>query len=74
MKEFLLAQCKRQHCETLDDFYAAIGYGGIILSRIMTRIKEDYQRLIKAENIQPEKLVTVTRTRHNNGEVYRKYG
>lgn len=69
MKEFLLAQCKRQHCETLDDFYAAIGYGGIILSRIMTRIKEDYQRLIKAENIQPEKLVTVTRTRHNNGGV-----
>lgn len=69
MKEFLLAQCKRQHCETLDDFYAAIGYGGIILSRIMTRIKEDYQRLIKAENIQPEKLVTVTRTHHNNGGV-----
>ena len=66
MKEFCLHSVKA--LET-DDFYAAIGYGGIILSRIMTRIKEDYQRLIKAENIQPEKLVTVTRTRHNNGGV-----
>jgi guanosine-3',5'-bis(diphosphate) 3'-pyrophosphohydrolase len=69
MKDFLFSQAKKQHCETLDDFYAAIGYGGIILSRIMTRIKDDYLRLVKAENIQPETLITATRTRHNNGGV-----
>lgn len=39
-----------QHCESLEDFYAAIGYGGVLLSRIMPRIKEDYLRLVKAEN------------------------
>ena len=32
MEEFLLAQSKKQHCATLDDFYAAIGYGGVLLS------------------------------------------
>jgi len=69
MKEFLMMQAKKQHCETLEDFYAAIGYGGILLSRIMTRIKEDYLRLVKAENIQPENIVPPTRTRRNNGGV-----
>ncbi len=69
MKKFLSAQVKKQHCATIDDFYAAIGYGGIILSRIMARIKDDYLRLIKAENIKPESLVTTTRRRGNNGGV-----
>lgn len=34
---------KRQHCESVDDFYAAIGYGGIVVSRLMPKIKEDYK-------------------------------
>ena len=67
MKEFLLAQCKRQHCENLEDFFAAIGYGGVLLSRIMPRIKEDYLRLVKAENLQPG--VTAAPKNYNNGGV-----
>ena len=35
----------------------------------MARIKDDYLRLIKAENIKPESLVTTTRRRGNNGGV-----
>ena len=35
---------KRHNCSTVDDFYAAIGYGGVILSRIMQRLKERYQK------------------------------
>lgn len=69
LKEFLLSQAKKQHCESLEDFYAAIGYGGIFLSRIMARIKDDYLRLIKAENIQPESLITPPRRRGSNGGV-----
>jgi GTP pyrophosphokinase len=69
MKDFLLTESKKQHCDTLDDFFAAIGYGGIILSRIMPRIKDDYLRLVKTENIQPEKVITTTRRHHNNGGV-----
>ena len=70
MKDFLTSESKKQHCDSIDDFYAAIGYGGIILSRIMPRIKEDYLRLIKTENIQnlqPENLPS--RPHHNNGGV-----
>ncbi|MDP4120619.1 MAG: bifunctional (p)ppGpp synthetase/guanosine-3',5'-bis(diphosphate) 3'-pyrophosphohydrolase [Bacillota bacterium] len=35
---------KKQHCNNMEDFYAAIGYGGIQLWRIMPRIKEEFQK------------------------------
>lgn len=44
LSEFLAPDLKRHNCETMDDFYAAIGYGGIILSKIMPRIKDDYTK------------------------------
>lgn len=40
--EFLSADIKRHNCETLDDFYAAIGYGGVQLSKIVPRLRDDY--------------------------------
>ena len=33
--------------ETIEDFLAAIGYGGVSLARIMPRIKEEYLRYVK---------------------------
>ncbi len=69
MERFIEEESSKQHCESVEDFYAAIGYGGILLSRIMPRIKEDYQKLVKAENIQPETAVTAPKPRHNNGGV-----
>ena len=32
------------NCETLDDFYAAVGYGGISLVKTMPRIREYYMK------------------------------
>ncbi len=58
---FLLQIANRQRLTNLDDFYAAIGYGGISLSKIMPHLKEDYNKLIKsqqqAEN--PDEIKTV---------------
>ncbi|NBI17750.1 bifunctional (p)ppGpp synthetase/guanosine-3',5'-bis(diphosphate) 3'-pyrophosphohydrolase [Neglecta sp. X4] len=39
---------KRHNCSNEEDFYAAIGYGGIQLWKVLPRIKEEYQRLHKA--------------------------
>ena len=68
-EEFILRIAERQHCKTLDDFYAAIGYGGISLMRMMPKIKEDYAKLTKADepviNITPVKK----RTKSNEGVV-----
>ncbi len=45
LEKFLADDMKRHHCNTLDDFYAAIGYGGVILSRMMQRMKDKYVKL-----------------------------
>ena len=46
-ESFVEDVAKRQHFDNLDDFYAAVGYGGVKLSKIMQRVKEDYLKLQK---------------------------
>ena len=42
--EFVDEIAKRQRFANADEFYAAIGYGGVLLSKIMPRIKEEYNK------------------------------
>lgn len=63
---FLLEIAKRQHFNAIDEFMAAIGYGGIVLSKIMPRIKDDYQNKIKPKDIQIPENIT---HRHTVGGV-----
>lgn len=49
-EEFIFKIAERQHCKTIEDFYAAIGYGGISLIRLMPKIKEDYNKLRKSDD------------------------
>ena len=49
LPEFLSAIAKRQHFELADDFLAAIGYGGVLLSKIMPRIKETFIRMYRTD-------------------------
>ena len=53
MEEFLTSIAKRQHCASVEELYAAIGYGGVILSRIMPRIKDDYIKTYRATEPKP---------------------
>lgn len=43
--DFLQDDFKRHNCETLDDFYASIGYGGISPEKIVSRLKDKYEKL-----------------------------
>ena len=47
MLEFLAKIAERQHCNSVDEFFAAIGYGGLSLTKLIPRIREDYAKLIK---------------------------
>ena len=47
--KFLLKIAERQRLSNLSDFYAAIGYGGINLTRLMPGIKDEYNRTYKEE-------------------------
>ncbi len=63
------ALAERQHCATVDDFYAAIGYGGIPLSRVLPFVRDEYHRISTAN--QPEKIKVVDdnkSTKHSVGE------
>ena len=50
---FLEDDFKRHNCETLDDFYASIGYGGVLLSKMIPRLKDKYEKLHAHENDEP---------------------
>ena len=71
MQELIVGQSRRLHYADVQDFYAAIGYGGVLISRIMPRLKDEYNRMIKAEEVlTPDKVVTApSRSHHNNGGV-----
>ena len=48
MKEFLEEAAKKQKLANLEELYAAIGYGGISLEKLVLKLKEDYVRLVKS--------------------------
>ena len=45
MSNFLCDDFKRYNCNTLDDYYACIGYGGVIISKIIQRLKNKYDKM-----------------------------
>lgn len=61
-EEFLADIARRQKFQNTEEFYAAIGYGGVLLSRIMPRIKEDYNKLTAQKK--PPQLQDILRPHH----------
>ncbi|MEG0457811.1 MAG: TGS domain-containing protein, partial [Oscillospiraceae bacterium] len=72
LESFILEIAKKQHCDTIDDFFASIGYGGIILSRIMPRIKDEYIKKFREnaiEELSPPELIKPTNTKTSSGVI-----
>lgn len=65
-KEFLSKLAKRNNYEDLEDFYAAIGYGGILLSKLIPIIKESYKRIIKEQNSNLSQVVIKNTSNNKN--------
>ena len=60
---------ERQHCATVEDFYAALGYGGIPISRVIPFIRDEYHRIVTSR--QPAKIKVSDDnkpTKHSAGE------
>ncbi|MBQ3604502.1 MAG: bifunctional (p)ppGpp synthetase/guanosine-3',5'-bis(diphosphate) 3'-pyrophosphohydrolase [Clostridia bacterium] len=66
---FMNKLAERQRCKTIEDFYAAIGYGGISLNKIMPRIKDDYSKLISSKQIKPPVEAPKKRIKSSEGVV-----
>ena len=60
---------ERQHCATIDDFYAALGYGGIPISRVMPFIRDEYHRIVTSRQPAKIKITEDNKpTKHSAGE------
>jgi len=71
-EEFNLMIAEKYHYKTVDDFFAAIGYGGIYLSKIMPRIREDFKAFVKANETNEEATVQTMpdiSTKSSNGVI-----
>ena len=61
---------KKYKLANAEEFYAAIGYGGILLSKIISRIKEDYNKKNAASKpVQPVPIATVNTTKSSEGVI-----
>ncbi len=71
MADFLNQISERLHYANLEEFYAAIGYGGIRLSKIMPRVKEAYSKLLRESRGAevPEITPEVKRSKSSEGVV-----
>ncbi|MFV0498203.1 MAG: RelA/SpoT family protein [Candidatus Fimivivens sp.] len=48
-EQLLAAEAKRQHLSTAVDLVAALGYGGLPFSRIVSHLREEYTRLYRPQ-------------------------
>lgn len=62
-EEAMLRIAEKQGLKTVEDLYAAIGYGGVIFSRFIPRIKENYKNSKRpAETPNIENLIKESKT------------
>ncbi|MBQ2997758.1 MAG: bifunctional (p)ppGpp synthetase/guanosine-3',5'-bis(diphosphate) 3'-pyrophosphohydrolase [Oscillospiraceae bacterium] len=67
--EFLEEISRRQHCNSTEDLYAALGYGGISMSKIMPWVKEEYTKKYKQEEIIPEVVKPKRKPKASSGVI-----
>lgn len=70
LEKFLSDIARRQKFPNIEEFFAAVGYGGVLLSKIMPRIKEDYLKF--TEQKRPKKvsdIIKPIRTSSHDGVI-----
>ena len=56
LTEILSGTLKKKNCSSIDDLFCAIGYGGIALSNLLPRIKEEYAKRKEKEAVNEQAL------------------
>ncbi|MEG1180348.1 MAG: TGS domain-containing protein, partial [Oscillospiraceae bacterium] len=69
LDQFLEKLSERQRCQSIDDFYAAIGYGSISINRLMPYIKEEYYKILKAKEPPEINIVVEPKSRSSEGVI-----
>ena len=67
--EFMADLARRQRLNTPEELYAAIGYGGIQLSRLMIKIKDEYTKLLKEQSPAEVLQVPIKKQKSSEGVI-----
>ena len=70
--EILTNVARRIGIHDIDDLYNTIGYGGITVSKIGTKLKDEFERVVKVEEALPmdaDQVQTVARKKKSTGGV-----
>lgn len=65
-EQFIKNLAARQHFDNVDDFYAAIGFGGISVIRLMPYIKEEYNKNYRPQ--EPAEVLQEVKTTRPKGK------
>ncbi|MDE5753605.1 MAG: bifunctional (p)ppGpp synthetase/guanosine-3',5'-bis(diphosphate) 3'-pyrophosphohydrolase [Oscillospiraceae bacterium] len=68
-RKFLEDDLKRHNCNTLDDFYASIGYGGVSIQKFAPRWKDLYHKLYCQEEQPKAKSPVVQPVSRQKGRI-----
>ncbi|MEG1476522.1 MAG: bifunctional (p)ppGpp synthetase/guanosine-3',5'-bis(diphosphate) 3'-pyrophosphohydrolase [Oscillospiraceae bacterium] len=65
-QEFIMEIARRQRLNSPDELYASIGYGGTQLSRLIVKIKEEYNKAVREED--PKDIFDIPIKKHKSSE------
>ena len=57
--EMVAAVGKRLGFMSADDLYNTLGYGGISMGKITNKLRDEYERMLEAEEAEPQSVITV---------------
>lgn len=57
---------KKYTYNTLEDLYAAIGYGGITANKVISRLREEYRKTVKADDLALQAAENLPQQKVNN--------
>ncbi len=60
-EKFITLIAQRQRFTNPDEFYAAIGYGGVSLNKMMPHIKDEYVKMFKQPEEEKEDVIKITK-------------
>ncbi len=63
LEEFIKKLAERRSFTDVDEFFAAIGYGSVILDKLLPFMKDEYSRILKASET-PKDEIVVTKPVH----------
>ncbi len=66
LSDYISDLAKRMHFADSDEFYAAIGYGGLLISKILPRIREDYNK--RANAAKATEVTTISPKKQTSSE------